>query len=345
MNNLPTYFIDFDEDDFESGINFIAITETPAIEKNSMRFTEQELLKLIFTDEDKMIIAGPAIIPDKKIYRRIEDQEFYVVFTKEVIEKMVSKFNSESREYKFNIEHNSEEVVAGYIKGSWIIEDPKFDKAGFYGFTDLPVGTWFIEAQITDKEIWNNHVKKMDSVGWSIEGLMATTKQDFKQNLNKNMENRKKEMITLSTQELQDLIKKEIEEAIKKDPKDPKDLKEIEDAIDKIEDAIEDEAKEALVEDESKESKDDEAKTEDEIKEALAEDEVIEDEVIEDEAKAEDEKISMDEVMQKIVDMQSAIEALEAKLNSLESEEIEQEFSKIPQSISDKIFKIQSLKN
>ena len=135
-------------------------------------------------NEEKQIIAGPAIIPDLKIYRYDEDLgEYYVMFERPTIEKMVEKFNKLQKEAKINLEH-SDRIAPAFIKGSWIIEDSENDKSKMYGFTDLPVGTWFIEVKIEDNEFWMSEVKAKNRNGFSIEGLMgiqlsAILKQEF----------------------------------------------------------------------------------------------------------------------------------------------------------------------
>lgn len=209
--SLPIYEITFDEELFESGINFIAVTDNPAIEVMSLRFSVDEFIKMVFSDEQKRIIAGPAIIPNKPIYRRSGNQEFYVVFTPETIEKMVEKFNSETRELKFNLEHDDEKPIKGFIKGSWIIEDPNKDKAAYYGFSELPAGTWFIEAKINDDIVWNDVILNMERVGFSIEGLMGVVGMNFSacpdcsntqcicNDKTKNKENSMKKSIKLNT--------------------------------------------------------------------------------------------------------------------------------------------------
>jgi hypothetical protein len=75
-------------------------------------------------------------------------------------------------------------MVPAFIKGSWIIEDETNDKSKMYGYTDLPVGTWFIEVKIEDKEFWNKEVKLKNRSGFSIEGLTgiklsSLLKQEF----------------------------------------------------------------------------------------------------------------------------------------------------------------------
>src|SRR5690606_13386707 len=104
-------------------------------------------------DSDKQLIVGPAIIPNKKIYRREGDKEFYVVFTEEIIDAMLEKFKSEHREVQLNLEHDESRTVKGFVKEAWIIEDSEKDKSAIYGF-NLPVGTLMFSVKISDKDVW-----------------------------------------------------------------------------------------------------------------------------------------------------------------------------------------------
>lgn len=186
--NLNTYLITIDPKVFDSGIDKIAIVESPAIEEYSIRLADHlenvKSLQVLTFDSEKQIIAGPVLIPDKQIYRKEGKHEFFVVFDKQIIERMAEKFAKENRSIKFNLNHNNALPVEGFIKGSWIIQDKENDKSKFYGFNDLPVGTFFIEAKIEDKEVWDNVIKKMSKVGFSIEGLLGLT--NYNQIINQN---------------------------------------------------------------------------------------------------------------------------------------------------------------
>ena len=57
-----------DETDEQSGIEAISLVEQPAIESNFVALNKQEVL-LKEIDSDKRILMGPALIPDKSIYR------------------------------------------------------------------------------------------------------------------------------------------------------------------------------------------------------------------------------------------------------------------------------------
>jgi len=194
---LKTYYIEIDEEMLESGIDGIAITQTPAIELMAKRFNAQNENKDKWSfSNDKRIIAGPAIIADKEIYRKDADgKEYNVVFTADVIERMVEKFNSEAsqRVLVFNFEHTERKVQA-FVRANWIVEDSKLDKSQFYGF-ELSKGSWFIEAKVAAED-WQ-FIKEMEGVGFSIEGLMAALPLKEKEALSVELSETPKEITTI----------------------------------------------------------------------------------------------------------------------------------------------------
>jgi hypothetical protein len=122
--------------------------------------------------EDKQMIVGPGMIPNKKILRKDEDGNFYYnVFKAETILKLVQKFNSQGTNRKINVDH-SNKMVNAYIMENWIVEDTYYDKSRMYGF-NVPVGTWMVSIKIEDKEFWNKEVKELGKFGFSIEGVMG----------------------------------------------------------------------------------------------------------------------------------------------------------------------------
>jgi hypothetical protein len=117
------------------------------------------------------MIVGPAMIANKKIIRKDNNGDmYYVYFTPETIRMMVNKFNSSNNNKSINVDH-SNQMVDAYIQQNWIVEDSTYDKSRFYGF-NLPVGTWFIEVKVEDKEFWSSQIKDEGKYGFSIEGLM-----------------------------------------------------------------------------------------------------------------------------------------------------------------------------
>ena len=68
-----------DENDEMNGIEAISVVENPAIEEDFVALKSEEL-KLAEVDKEKRILMGAALIPNKPIYRRNGEQEFYIFF-------------------------------------------------------------------------------------------------------------------------------------------------------------------------------------------------------------------------------------------------------------------------
>ena len=168
--NLPVYEI-FINDDDETGMNLISVVENPAIEIKGYAFSE--VVELEFKkEEDKQIIVGPALVPNKKIKRQDEyGNLYYVFFSKETIEKMVEKFNRYGSNRKINFEH-TDRMIDAFIMEDWIVEDAYYDKSKKYGF-EVPVGTYMIKVKVEDKDFWMEEVKENGRYGFSIEGLLG----------------------------------------------------------------------------------------------------------------------------------------------------------------------------
>lgn len=172
--SLPIYKITIDDeysDGEDLGIEQIAFTKTPAIMVKGMAFTSGEPKMQYFSDESKMRIAAPALIPSN-IYRN-GDSEYYVQFTIDEIEKIHNKFMSNlNNKGKFNLEHNQNSEVPAFILETWIVDNPKSDKSYSTFGIEVPKGTMFIIAQITDKNYYNELVSN-DQTGFSIEGFLG----------------------------------------------------------------------------------------------------------------------------------------------------------------------------
>jgi Putative phage serine protease XkdF len=171
--NLPKYKITIDEaygDGEDLGISQIAFTATPAIKVKGMAFSSNE--KRYFTDDVKMRIAAPALIP-MEIYRCDEDGEYFAEFTEAEIERLTSKFMANlTNSGKFNLEHKEGDVAPAYILEAWIVNDPIADKAKSTFNIDVPKGTLMIVSQVTDLDYYNQLVAN-GQVGFSIEGFLG----------------------------------------------------------------------------------------------------------------------------------------------------------------------------
>ena len=185
---LPKYEITIDEeysDGEDLGIEMIAFTSNPAILVKGMAFNSNAK-PMAFTDEVKMRIAAPAMIP-MNIYRKDDEMgEYEVVFTKSEVERIYSKFMQDlNNKDLFNLEHKASQKVPAYILEAWIVESPKEDKAYTKFGIEVPEGSIFIVSQITDKEYYQQLVKN-EQVGYSIEGFLGMKlPETFKNQYNK----------------------------------------------------------------------------------------------------------------------------------------------------------------
>ncbi len=173
MTDLPIYEIVIDENE-NQGIRMVSLVSDPAIETKGMYFSnDKKQTDMAFKSiSEKQIVVGPAMVPNKKILRKDEnDNLYYVYFSSDTIRQMVDKFLKDNNNRSLNVDH-SNTMVNGFIQASWIVEDPVYDKSKFYGFT-LPKGSWFIEVKIDDNDFWEKDIKAEGKFGFSIEGLMG----------------------------------------------------------------------------------------------------------------------------------------------------------------------------
>jgi hypothetical protein len=159
-----------DEQDDQSGIDAISVVMSPAIESNFIHLSKHEIV-LKEIDAEKKILMGPALIPDKQIYRRNDKtkDEYYIYFSKATIRKASELFLMNANQNNSTLEH-SQKLKGMSVVESWIIEGEN-DKSKNYGF-DLPQGTWMISMKVNNDEIWNK-VKLGEVKGFSIEGYFA----------------------------------------------------------------------------------------------------------------------------------------------------------------------------
>lgn len=170
--DLPIYKITIDpeySDGEDLGIEQIAFTSQPAIKVKGMAFNQSQ--RMVFADDLKYRITAPAMIP-MEIYRK-DDSEYMVEFTVEAIAKIHEKFMSDLRNRDlFNLEHDTSKTVPAYILETWVVDNPKQDKAFSTFGIDVPKGTLMVTAQITDQEYYAELVAN-DQVGFSIEGFLG----------------------------------------------------------------------------------------------------------------------------------------------------------------------------
>lgn len=160
-----------DEEQEFSGIEAISIVDEPAIEENFIALSKQHEIKLAEVDKEKRILMGAALVPNKNIYRRNGEDEYYIFFSDATVRKASELFLMRGNQNKSTLEHQAELYGLSVVE-SWIIEDDVHDKSRKYNM-DLPVGTWMVSMKVNNDEVWNNYVKTGLVKGFSIEGYFT----------------------------------------------------------------------------------------------------------------------------------------------------------------------------
>ena len=175
---LKTFYIDVDDTN-ETGLNFVSFVDEPAIEVNWLKFSEDDKEKMSFKlDEDQHIVFGPAIVADKEIYRNKNGFEFFVVFTKNAIKKMVEKYSKDGKLNSVDVNHNENAVddvvmIESFIKDEANGISPK-------EFEDVTDGSWFTKFKVNNEELWQK-VKSGEVKGFSVAGMFDLKDEEFKE--------------------------------------------------------------------------------------------------------------------------------------------------------------------
>jgi hypothetical protein len=163
----------------------ISLVESPAIESDFIALSkeEEEKQQVFLESNEKHLVIGPALIPEKDIYRNNGKQEFYINFSKESIEKMSQDFMKEYRQYEIKTDHDkvADEVC---VVESWLVSDSYRDKSSVLGMT-VPEGTWMVSLKVNNIETWDR-IKAGELKGFSVESMIAL--EEFEKQNDNNME-------------------------------------------------------------------------------------------------------------------------------------------------------------
>lgn len=165
----------------------ISMVDEPAIEQDFIALAkDKEEIKVALASEERHICYGPALIPNMDIYRNNGEQEFYINFSEESIQKMSQDFMKDYRQHNVNLQH-SEDTDEVYVVESWLVEDPYRDKSNALGF-NVPKNTWMIGMKVNNIEVWDK-IKSGELKGFSVESLISLedfSKQESDMEINEN---------------------------------------------------------------------------------------------------------------------------------------------------------------
>ena len=159
-----------DEDQEMTGIEAISVVENPAIEEDFVALKAEEI-KLAEVNKEKRILMGALLIPNKPIYRRSGEDEYYIYFSKDTVLKASQMYLMKGNQNNSTLEHQYELSGLSLVE-SWIVEDEVHDKSRKYGM-EVPIGTWMGAVKVNNDDVWENYVKTGKVKGFSIEGYFA----------------------------------------------------------------------------------------------------------------------------------------------------------------------------
>ena len=168
LNELPIYELTIDEG--AVGIYSIAVVRRPAMESHWQAFSKQgEPVKFAVEDEEKRMILAVLVRADFPIYRVDPDgTEYYVVFSKPTVEKLVRRMLANGVENTFNNEHREGTVIEGMEMVQCFIKDTG-KGINPAGFDDIEEGSCFCQWHVTSDEVWQA-IREGVWTGVSLEG-------------------------------------------------------------------------------------------------------------------------------------------------------------------------------
>ena len=198
------------EDENIDEVFAISLVEEPAIESNFV-FFDKEKIHFAAVNDEKRLLMGPILIPDKQILRIDgEGMPYHVFFKPETIKRLSEMYLEKKYTDKSTLEHDKKITGVNLVE-SWIVESRTKDKSAMYGLS-VPVGTWMGTFKVNNDDIWENYVKTGEVKGFSIEGLFghnlveATKEKDY---LNKEISDLDEQEAILVLSEIRALIKKD----------------------------------------------------------------------------------------------------------------------------------------
>ena len=177
---MKVFYIRVNDEDI-TGIDAISLVDMPAVEKNFLCFSEEKQPVKMKFDNSKHIITGVVCLADTPIYRYNERMgEYYVVFTKETIEKMVEKFAKMDLFKSVNLQHDDEQFVDGiYMIESYITNKERGINP--IEFAEIPDGSWVCSYKVENEALWGEIINGNKLNGFSLQGMFDLEEQFNKQ--------------------------------------------------------------------------------------------------------------------------------------------------------------------
>lgn len=302
-----------------SDIFAVSLVEEEAVESGFIALSKQkQTMDFKIHNEEKRMLYGVALRADFPIYRRYGEDEFYLTFDANAIERLVNKFMSNYGQKSFTIDH-MEPAEGIVITESWLVKDTENDKSNALGLENVSEGSWIIGCKINNDEIWQS-IKEGRWHGFSIESWIDMEEIEEFKKINK--ENKEIDMAVKKSkfEEMIDKIKEIISDAVTE--ADGQDTEVQEEVVEEAADAVEEVVNEEDTTEEVVEAAEDETPTEEVANDVI--------EQVEEEAETEEEAAD---------NLQEVVDQLQAEVDSLkaENEELKKKNQKMSKQPSTKV--------
>lgn len=150
----------------------ISLVTEPAIESDFVFLSKDKaIVKEAFSNDEKHMVYGAVLRPDFPIYRNDGENEYYLEFTSESIERMARDYMMNYRQGNVTIQHE-EYANEVFMVESWIKQDMDKDKSVSVGLDkSLPIGTWFCGFYVNNNDVWER-IKSGELKGFSVEAMI-----------------------------------------------------------------------------------------------------------------------------------------------------------------------------
>ena len=166
LKGLPLY--DMQILDAVDGVYKISLVDRPAIESDFLLFDEENKKVFSFSDNEKHVITGAAMIPNLPIYRCDETGfEYFVQFSTDTVRKSAELFMKNGFQSNISVDHECD------VEGAYVFESYLVDKSRGINPSDLelPDGSWVVSIKCENDELWDK-LKNSDLLhGMSIETI------------------------------------------------------------------------------------------------------------------------------------------------------------------------------
>lgn len=303
-----------------SDVFAISVVSQPAVESSFVALAKQEKPKPVYlSKDDKHMLYGVILRADFPIYRAYGDEEFYIEFDGEAIERLERKYMKNFAQRNWTKEHM--DFAEGLtLTESWIVTDLEHDKSKALGLEGVTVGSWVGGCLVDDNEIWAQ-VKEGTYTGFSVEAFcdLEEITKEIKNNKHKSDKIMAKKSVKMD--EILENIKNIINDAIDNAEGQDAEVQEevVEEAAEEVVDAVDntEETTEETVE-AAEETPAEETEPEQVAEEAI--------ETVEDNAETNEAAVD---------DLQAVVDTLQAEIDTLKAENEElkkknQKMSKMP---------------